>query len=49
MLNDYQSIDTLIEGVKGTSSILSVLFSRKTGLFLSLIILCVLLSKLFLG
>lgn len=49
MLNEYQSVDALIDGVKGTTGFLSGLLSRKTGLVVSFIVLGALISKLVLG
>lgn len=49
MLNEYQSVDALIDGVKGTTSFLSRLISRKSGLVFMVIVLSVLVSKLLFG
>ena len=49
MLNDYQSVDALIDGIKGTTGVLSSLISRKSGLVLLFIIFSVIISKLLLG
>ena len=46
MLNEYQSVDGLIAGVKGTAGFLSSLFSRKSGLVIVLLVLGVVVSKL---
>ena len=46
MLNEYQSVDALINGVKGSTSFISSLISRKSGLVLLLIVLGVVISKL---
>lgn len=45
MLNEYQSIDALIEGIKGTTGFLSGFISRKSGLFFLFIIFGVIISK----
>jgi hypothetical protein len=49
MLNEYQSVDALIDGVKGTTGFLSSLISRKSGLVFMFIVLGVLVSKLLFG
>jgi hypothetical protein len=49
MLNEYQSVDALIDGVKGTTSFLSSLISRKSGLVVMFILLGVIVSKLLFG
>jgi hypothetical protein len=49
MLNDYQSVDSLIDGVKGTTGFLSSLISRKSGLVFMFILLGVFVSKLLFG
>lgn len=49
MLNEYQSVDALIDGVKGTTGFLSNLLTRKAGLVLMFIVLGVLISKMLLG
>jgi hypothetical protein len=49
MLNDYQSVDALIEEVKGTTSFLSSLIPRKSSLVLLLLVLGVIVSKLLLS
>jgi hypothetical protein len=46
MSYEYQSIEALIDGVKGTTGFLSSLFSRKSGLVFLFIMLGVVLSKL---
>ena len=49
MLNDYQSIDALVDGIKGTTGLLSRLISRKSGLVFLFIVFGVIVSKLVLG
>jgi hypothetical protein len=49
MSTEFQSVETLIDGIKGTTGFLSSLFSRKSGLVFAFIVLGVILSKLFLG
>jgi hypothetical protein len=49
MMNDYQSIDALVSGVKGTTGFLSTLFSRKSGLVFLVIVLAAIVSKLILS
>ena len=49
MLNEYQSVDSLIDGVKGTTGFLSSLISRKSGLTFMFIVLGVIVSKLLFG
>lgn len=49
MLNEYPSVDALVDGVKGTTGFLSNLISRKSGLIFALVVLSVLVSKLLLG
>jgi hypothetical protein len=46
MLNGYQSVNTLVDGIKGTTDFLSSLFSRKSGLVLLFIVFGVIISKL---
>lgn len=46
MLHDYQSVDALIEEVKGTTNFLSSLISRKSSLVLLFIVFGVIVSKL---
>ena len=48
MLDNYQSIDALVEGVKGTTGILSRLISRKSGVALVFVVLAVIVSKIIL-
>ena len=43
---EYQSVDTLIDGVKGTSNFLSSLLSRKSGLVFLFIVFGMIISKL---
>jgi hypothetical protein len=49
MLNEYQSVENLVDGVKGTTSFLSSLISRKSGLAFMFVVLGVLVSKLLFG
>jgi hypothetical protein len=49
MMNYYDSVDTLVAGVKGTTGILSHLISRKSGLILLFVGIGALLSKLVFG
>ena len=46
MSHDYQSVDALIEEVKGTTGFLSSLVSRKSSLVFLFIVFGVLVSKL---
>jgi len=46
MLHDYQSVEALIEEVKGTTNFLSSLISRKSSLVLLFIVFGVIVSKL---
>ena len=46
MLDDYQSVDALVDGIKGITGVLSSLISRKSGLVLLFIIFGVIVSKL---
>jgi hypothetical protein len=45
-MNEYQTVDGLIEDIKGTTGFLSNLFSSKFGLFFMVIIFGVIVSKL---
>jgi len=45
-MNEYQSVNTLIDGIKGTSAFLSSLISRKSGLVFLVIVFGVILSKI---
>jgi len=45
-MNEYQSVDDLIAGVKGNTSFLSGLISEKSGLVLLVIVFGVILLKL---
>ena len=47
MLNEFQSVDALIDGIIGTTGFLSSLVSRKFGLVFLFIVLGVVISKLF--
>lgn len=49
MLNDYPNVDVLINKVTGTTSFISSLVSRKTGLLIMLIVLGVMVTKAILG
>jgi len=46
MSNEYQSVEGLIEGVKGTTGFLSSLFSLKPGLVILLIVLGVIAANI---
>ena len=46
MMYDYQSVDALIEEVKGTTGFLSSLISRKSSLMLLFIVFGIVVSKL---
>lgn len=43
---EYQAVDGLIDGVKGTTGFLSSLLSRKSGLVFLFIVFSVIISKL---
>jgi hypothetical protein len=45
-MNEYQTVDGLIEGIKGTTDFLSNLFSSRFGLVFVFIIFSVIVSKL---
>jgi hypothetical protein len=45
-MNEYQTVDGLIEDIKGTTGFLSNLFSSKFGLVFMVIIFGVIVSKL---
>jgi hypothetical protein len=47
-MHDYQSIDALVSGVKGTTGFLSRLMSRKSGLAFLFIAFAVIVSTLIL-
>ena len=49
MSNEYPSVATLVEGVKGTTGFLSSLISRKSGLVFLFIVLGVIVSKLLIS
>jgi hypothetical protein len=49
MSTEFQSVEALVDGIKGTTGFLSSLFSRKSGLAFAVIMLGAILSKLFLG
>jgi hypothetical protein len=46
MSYEFQSVEALVDGVKGTTGFLSSLISRKSGLVLVFIVLGVILSKI---
>ena len=46
MSYEFQSVEDLIDGVKGTTGLLSSLISRKSGLVFLFIVLGVVVSKL---
>lgn len=46
---DYQSIDTLVSGVKGTTGLLSRLISRKSVLLFLFMVFAVIVSTLMLN
>lgn len=48
-MNEYTSVEVLIDGVKGTTGFLSSFISRKLGLVIMFILLGVIVSKLLLG
>lgn len=48
MSSDFQSIEALVDGVKGTTGLLSRLISRKSGFALLLIVAVVIVSRVFL-
>ena len=48
-MHDYESVNALIEEVKGTTSFLSSLISRKSSLVLLFIAFGVIVSKLLTG
>jgi hypothetical protein len=47
-MNEYQSIDTLVSGVKGTTGFLSILISRKSGFAFLFIVFAVIVSTVIL-
>ena len=49
MSTEFQSVENLIDGIKGTTGFLSSLVSRKSGLVFAFIVLGVIISKLFFG
>ena len=49
MSYSYQSVDALIDGVKGTTGFLSGLLSRKSGLAFLFVVLGVIVTKLVFG
>jgi hypothetical protein len=46
---DYQSVDALVSGVKGTTGFLSRLISRKSGLVFIFIVFAVIVSTIILN
>jgi hypothetical protein len=49
MSYEFQSVEALINGVKGTTGLLSSLFSRKSGLVVLFVVLGVIASKFLFG
>lgn len=49
MSTEFETVEALIDGIKGTTGFFSNLFSHKSGLVFAFIVLGVILSKLFLG
>lgn len=49
MLNEYRSVDALVNGITGTTSFISSLVSAKTGMAITLIVLGVFVTKVLLG
>jgi hypothetical protein len=47
MSNEFQSVDTLVDGIKGTTGFLLSLLSPKSGLVFFFIVFGVIISKLF--
>ena len=45
MVNEYQSVDALINKIKGTTGFLSSLLSRKFGLVFLFIVLGIIITK----
>ncbi len=48
-MNEFQSVNALVNEIKGTTGFLSSLFSRKSGLIVTFIVLGVIVTKLLLG
>ena len=48
-MNEFQSVNALVDDIKGTTGFLSSLFSRKSGLIVTCIVLGVIVSKLLFG
>jgi hypothetical protein len=48
-MDNYQPIDSLVSGVKGTTSVLSRLISRKSGLVFLFIVFMVIVSTIILN
>ena len=46
MSYEFQSVEALIDGVKGTTGFLSAILSRKSGLFFLVIVLGLVVSKI---
>jgi hypothetical protein len=49
MSYEFQSVEALVDGVKGTTGFLSSLFSKKSGLVFVFIVLGVIVSKIVIG
>lgn len=49
MSSEFQSVEALIDGVKGTTGFISSLFSRKSGLVFLFVVLGVIVSKFIFG
>ena len=49
MSYEFQSVEALVDGVKGTAGFLSSLFSRKPGMVFLFLVLGVVLSKFLFG
>lgn len=45
-MKEYQSVDTLVAGIVGTTGFLSSLFSRKSGLIVLFIVFGVIVTRL---
>lgn len=48
-MNEYQSIDTLVNEIKGNGSFLASLISKKSGLVFLLIVFGVIVSNIFIS
>ncbi len=49
MPNHYESVDALVNGIKGTTGVLSRLISWKSGVIILFIVVAAVLSKLVFG